>query len=204
VMLRWLTHTAACAMRRRCAASRSMPTMNMKSTTPICESSFSAPSEVAGRDEGLRLRPQPAEQRRAEEDAGEHLADHRRLWKRRKRPPISRAATTMTTTCSSSSGNGSLRFASSCPNSLNGPLPRPLGVHPAPGRGGVGRRRGPRPPPARRRAATQVQDAHDRRHEDADDDDVDGRLDDHDDASMGAGAYLLPRYAENSGFGRRA
>ena len=59
------------------------------------------PSESAGKRQRLAAGPEPAEQRRAEQDAGDHLADHRRLAERRNSAAEPRAAITMTTICSS-------------------------------------------------------------------------------------------------------
>ncbi len=56
-----------------------MPTMNMKRTTPSWLSSRNAFHRLGGEEEGLSGRRERPQQRRPEQDAGDHLADHRRL-----------------------------------------------------------------------------------------------------------------------------
>ena len=79
MMLTWLTNTAACAMRRRCAASSSMPDHEHEEDDADLAEQAERAERGGGEEERLRLRPEPAEQRGAEQDAGDHLADDGRL-----------------------------------------------------------------------------------------------------------------------------
>ena len=96
-MLAWLVTSAAWPRPRSSAGSSSSPTRNMKSNSPIWLSAARS-AEAVGRETASPTRAgaiQP-KQRRAEQDARDHLADDLRLCTRRNSAPRVRDATTMT------------------------------------------------------------------------------------------------------------
>ena len=86
MMLAWLTMIAEVAFSRRCCRSNSIPTTNMKSTTPIWLSRLSAGIEAGGKSKTHRLRREQAQHRRAQENARNHFAHHRWLTNPAKEP----------------------------------------------------------------------------------------------------------------------
>ena len=60
-------------------AFSSRPTRNMYRMTPSCAMTPRKGATDGGKHEGRRFRPDPAQQRRPEQDAGHDLADDRRL-----------------------------------------------------------------------------------------------------------------------------